>query len=370
MRAHPTPLGLLETSAVREYAETVRAAFLRSMEAAPDWREGCFCVAGHMVVILASEPALFARLTRALEHLRVPAGTPADLTIHVWDAAAPGSKAPISPPAWYARQQNEIESSFLERTRFDARGELPALNTAGIRTSFHMRPSMLRLLDTARNEAFYWVKDAATLPSYEAGSPFHQIFAWWMAERSVSLIHSAAVGTGAGGVLISGPPGAGKSTSALACARAGLGYVGDDYCLMRPDPEPYVYSLYNTGKLKSPRNLERFPEFAAFAPHAELLDNLKAVMFLQFVPGICVMAGFPVRAVVVPRIGNSAGAKLSPLSAAKALEALVSTIRQVPDNGRALRPMARLVQKVPCYLLDTGPNLSAIPPVIRQLLVG
>lgn len=368
MSAQPTPLVPLEDSAVLEYAETARSAFLAASKKAIRATEGWFRIAEQLILIRATEPTLFTRLTRALEHLRAPSAPSADLTVYAWQGSGPGSNAPPSPPAWYANQRNEPRDEFIKDTRFDFRGELPAFNTAGIRTAFRVQPSELHLLDNNRNEAFYWIEDGAKVPYWEAGAPFHRVFAWWMGERGIWLLHTAAVGMADGGVLITGPPGAGKSTSALACANAGLGYAGDDYCLMQVVPEPRVHSLYNTGKLKSRWDLERFAQFASLGIHAEWLDNLKAQMFLQFVPGIRVVSGFPLRAIVVPHVGSSNGTTLSLLSAPAALQAMLSTIRQVPNNGRALRPMAELVRKIPCYRLNAGPDLAAIPPLIRELL--
>lgn len=370
MTLQPTSLAPLQVSAVLEYAETVRAAFAKTAEGVRDVREGWFRIAGQRVLIRATEPALFQKLTMAFAHLRAPAASSADLTIQIWDGTTSGASAPPSPPAFYASSQGEARDSFLQQARFDVRGELPAFNIGGIRTAFHLWPSVLHLLDNRRNEAFYWIEDSTRLPFYEAGAPFHRILAWWMAQRNIWLVHTAAVGTAAGGLLITGAPGAGKSTTALACAAAGMAYAGDDYCLVTTDPEPYVHSLYNTGKLKSRRDLERFPQFALFAGHAEWLDNLKAQMFLQFVPGVRVVEGFPVRAIVVPRVANSARANLSRLSAAAGLQAMLSTIRQVPNQGLCLRPLSQLVRQTPCYRMEAVPDLASIPPLLLKLLEG
>lgn len=48
------------------------------------------------------------------------------------------------------------------------------------------------------------------------------------------------------GLLITGTGGAGKSTTALACVSAGLGYTADDYCMASIGKERMLYSVFGT----------------------------------------------------------------------------------------------------------------------------
>ena len=70
-----------------------------------------------------------------------------------------------------------------------------------------------------------------------------------MLSRGGALLHSAAVGTLNGGVLIAGPSGSGKSTTALACQEAGLGFTSDDYVLVSAGGPPTVHMAYSTAKV-------------------------------------------------------------------------------------------------------------------------
>jgi len=79
--------------------------------------------------------------------------------------------------------------------------------------------------------------------------------------------------------------------------------------------------------------------------------------------------GFPLRAVLVPRIRGSEP-KVVPAPPAEALRALApSTLLQLhPARPEALAGMARLLQRVPAYTLDIGGPVELIPPAIETVL--
>jgi hypothetical protein len=60
-----------------------------------------------------------------------------------------------------------------------------------------------------------------------------------------------------------------------------------------------------------------------------------------------------------------------PISPVEALKALApSTLFQlIGASQKDLRAMAELVRKVPCYRLELGTDLAAIPRAIEQLLL-
>ena len=134
-----------------------------------------------------------------------------------------------------------------------------SLTNERIHTAYHLGPNIFSIIDLKENLALYWVKDAQALPYYEIGSPLRTILHWWADQGAYQFVHGGAVGLPTGGVLLAGKGGTGKSTTALACLEAGLLYASDDYCLIRTDTEPFVYSIYNTAKLRGDLDLERFP---------------------------------------------------------------------------------------------------------------
>jgi hypothetical protein len=87
-------------------------------------------------------------------------------------------------------------------------------------------------------------------------------------------------------------------------------------------------------------------------------------------PGIPI-GGFPLRAVLVPRVvAAEPQTRVVPASPAAALAALApSTIFQLhPPQPDGLARMAVLVRKVPCYSLELGSDVARIPEAIGALL--
>ena len=66
----------------------------------------------------------------------------------------------------------------------------------------------------------------------------------------MAICHAAVIGEDGVGLLIVGEGGRGKSTLALAAIGAGMDYLGDDYCLVDPQPPYRAYRLFNTAKLQ------------------------------------------------------------------------------------------------------------------------
>src|SRR5258707_84758 len=81
-----------------------------------------------------------------------------------------------------------------------------------------------------------------------------------------------------------------------------VGFVsaGDDCVAIEPRPEPYVHSLYSSGKLES-HQVERFPRLAAAVANPDRLPEEKAVIYAREIEGAETSAGFPLAAILVPR---------------------------------------------------------------------
>ncbi len=182
------------------------------------------------------------------------------------------------------------------------------------------------------------------------------------------LLHGAAVGRREGGVLLVGRGGSGKSTCAFASLTSDLLLAGDDYVAARAARDPWIFSLYSSGKL--------VPEHARLLPHLPppshsgngAVDE-KSVFHVHdhFPDHTC--SGFPLRAVVVPQVsgGKAHVRELDPGSAFRALAP--STLLQLyPARPEAMAAMASLVRKVPTFALEIGPDIGEIPTAIERLL--
>lgn len=321
-----------------------------------DWINQDIDIAESNIRLSFSSRLLQSLLGRSFQHLSHATGLANDFTIKVWDSVSTGAQMP--PPPW-------SHDDYL------ARGEIRGFNNDRIRTVFNLGETAgLSMLDLQKGEALFWVRDARSIPYYETGAPLRTIMNWWFTSRGFQVVHGGAVGTADGGVLLVGKGGSGKSTSCLSCIGSTLKYAGDDYCIVTSNPSPHVYSMYQTAKLKGPRDLERFPDLAEFASNLDQIEKEKILFFLGEHAPEFLEPDFPLRAVLVPTVQKESKARIEPISRAAALHALApSSIFQ--NSGAAhseFDAMSNLVKTLPCFSLVAGENISQIPLVIKNLL--
>lgn len=311
-----------------------------------------YLIGGYRIRLSFAGAALLS-LTTALEHLATDDRAIPDLTICLWDSESTGQRMIARP--WQ-------EEDFL------ARGVIQGYNTERIYTAFQHGSGAVSVLDKERNLAVFWAPDSK-LPYWEYGSPLRSILHWWLLNHGLQLVHAAAVGNSQGGVLIGGKGGSGKSTTALACLESNLSYIGDDYTLLGLESGPVVHSLYNSAKLNSD-HVQRFPALLPKVANPDRLADEKALLFVNEHYPAKVARRLPVRAVLLPRVTGLPETRWKRVSVAMTLAALApSTIFQLPRAGNeAFQFLAAFVRQLPCFSLEVGTNLSAIPPVIERLL--
>ncbi|HZC29678.1 MAG TPA: hypothetical protein VE269_08055 [Gaiellaceae bacterium] len=311
-----------------------------------------YAVAGSRVSFRFAGDALRDRLTPAFAHLAAPSGEAPELIVHLWDAASTGVEPPPRPAA----------------PPGEAAGALYHFNAPPLRGAYQAAFEALSVLDSDAGVAWYWVADARNLPSWERACPIRQILFWWLAQRGYLQVHGAAVGTPEGGVLIVGPAGSGKSTVALACLGSELLYAGDDYVAVTLEPSPRVASLYNSGKIDPVHLDERLPRLLPYADH---LDGEKAILYAERHFPQQTTSGFPLAALLVPAVrADRREPRVVPASRAASFAALgPSTMFQLHTAGAGeLATLSSLVARVPCYTLELGSDLTAVPETISDLL--
>ncbi len=117
-------------------------------------------------------------------------------------------------------------------------------------------------------------------------------------------------------------------------------------------------------------HLYRFPRLIPHALYPERPNQEKTFAPLSRVfPGR--LASFArIHALVLPRLTDNSSARIRPASKRDALLALApSSILLLPSSGaRTLDTLASLAERVPCYWLDLGCDLSEIPDQVQELL--
>ncbi|HXG75980.1 MAG TPA: hypothetical protein VNJ53_05370 [Gaiellaceae bacterium] len=229
----------------------------------------------------------------------------------------------------------------------------------------------LSLLDTGRDTAWHWVADAERVPYWDQASPIRQLLFWWLQTRGYLQVHAGAVGTPEGGVLLVGKSGSGKSTVSLCCLGSSLQFAGDDYVAVSTGQAPQVASLYGSAKLEPEHVTRLLPHLVPLLANRGRLDSEKALLYVNRHFPSQVTSGFPLRAVVVPTVRPAQReSRLVPISRSAAFAALApSTIVQLHTARQdALAAMAALLALVPCYGLEFGSDLAAVPDALVSLL--
>lgn len=348
-------------SAVNAHAEMderVLAAWIEAIDAG--FTEGAakagkstrtFRIADGALRLVSAGDGMLSRLGRAFSHLPDAPGARPELTVCLWDSATTHVDPPPFPPAGPDLPRGAVLYSSAGRQR----------------VAYQPGLSLMSALDVDRSTAWFWCADASQLPYWEAAAPLRQILHWWLSPRGSQLLHGAAVGTAAGGVLLAGRGGSGKSTCALSSLASELLYAGDDYVAVRDGPDPRVFSLYGSGKLV-PGHAQLLPHLPP--PSFQESPDEKAVFFVheRFHARTC--EGFPLRAVLIPKIiTGSVRPRMAAVDPASALRALApTTLMQLhPTFPDALARMAALLQRLPTYLFEVG-EIGRAPEAIEGFL--
>lgn len=347
---------LSEQDATAAFYETVAASFARARAETHVQETGAafFEIGGVRVRVDIAGSALSTLTTRALQHSQIPAPARADAAIGLWEIRA--TDVPLPPPPW-------------AHERYLARGEIMDFDREGYFTTYHPDGRVLYTFHAYTAQGYAAVFDREKLPAYEIAAPMRPLLYRLLETRGVQYLHAAAVGLEGGGVLLAGKSGAGKSTTALACLASPLKFAGDDYCAVRVDDTPTVYSIYSSAKGHFD-TVRRLPFLEPLISNRETQHRDKAIWFLHEHMPEKIIRHFPLRAILIPRITDQAGTRVSPAPPRAALLALApSTVAQLPAaGGEVFQRLAALVRRLPCFYLDLGADMQAIPQVIIDLL--
>ncbi len=314
-----------------------------------------FIVGEYRVRLRFAGSMLAPHLTPALSHLAAPSPAEPDLTVCVWDSDSTGVRLPACP--W---KPEHVAPGH---------GEVRGWSDETIQIAMAVDAGVLSVLSQEENLAYCWHLEGRRPPAHERAAPFKAVFHWWLHARGVHLVHAGAVGASGGAVLLVGKTGAGKSSTALTCLDAGLGFLADDHCLVKPADPPRVLGLYNSAKLME-GDLHRYPRLAPKASNPGEVGAEKALFWIHRHFESQIVREAPVRAILLCRVSDREKTDWRPVSGARVLRDLIpSTMVYLPGVDRAdTRAMSRLVQRAPCYLLELGADPARIPSAIQHII--
>lgn len=317
-------------------------AFARSAE--PIVRNAA--VAGRTIQVRYAAPTLAARFGPALAHLDSTGGDRGDLAICCWDRSLSDVRPP--PPPW----------SPADHLPY---GRIRGLVDGRVRATYDATSRVLCLYDADRRVAVVHVAEAGSVPHWMDRAPFRTILTWWAADHGLALLHAAAVAGIPGAVLLAGTSGAGKSTTALHCLRAGLDFLGDDACLVACEPDPVVHSVYRFAKVDAPvrGSLGGFDRALPWITGETVID-----------PGNRQRAHAPLRAILLPQVGGGATSHTVAVSPSEALRVLGPTtlVEGGAPSGDALHAVVGLARRVPAYRLRLGTDPAGVVRAVESVL--
>jgi hypothetical protein len=347
-----------ETSLRPDLLERMDAAFQEALAASafPVTIER-YRFAGRAVGMRVLGGVLGERTRRAFAHLVDPSDPEAGgFRIDLWDERETGVPLP----------------SYAEPgPQWIACGGTLGVSPEGRCVSFRFADS-ITVLDRLDQRMIGCRRNGSYLSGGEFSKPLQLLLSVWLYDRGVQLVHAGLLSREGHGILLPGESGSGKSTTSLAAALQGLDFLGDDFVGIERDGGVFLgHSVYSTACLTA-ANLERFPELGPLAVKSTAAQEEKPILFLSEICPQRLPPTARVRAVALPRIRQDR-TEIRRATRAEALRQLAaSTLHTVvPRPGReALQMLGELVESVPAYWVNLGPDLGDIGPVMDQILAS
>ena len=309
-----------------------------------------YSLGGQPVCVHFSGQALRSQLLPSLSgNLLSDAPVPADMTI-------------------YACENKDFFQIIpgIDRLR-KYRDKISVSNQGSAHLLYNPEGDIFSFIDTDTACAYYFVRDAASLPDYEVCTPMRMLLHWICYKRGLLFVHASAVGYAGHGALIIGRGGSGKSTTALLSFLHGLDFISDDYAAVSLDENPRAFPLYRGCKITDAM-MPFFPALNQYVIQTNKTQNKNVAVlpnssgfFPQFIP---------LSAIVRPYISHSQKTDFSRIpSAGLLMETATSTILQMQGGGDyTLKGLAGLFRQVPTYKMDLSEDFEEIADSIKRFL--
>ena len=324
-------------------------------------------VARQTVCLKFTNKYLANLLTRALLHIQTDLTPNPDLTICVWDTKSTNQNLPP-----FLSQFNQFINANPNAGLRAIRGDVPFLTNKKIRTAL-MGNSSLTMANIPEKLCVHWVSGADEIPYHELGASLRVPLNFMFNGFSRQLLHGGAVGNEKGGVFLGGIGGSGKSTTALNCLlSSSIFYAGDDYVLVESDNSPTAYSLYNSAKVKSFNDLERFSKLRSLIANENgvKINQEKPMLFLNEHLPQKLIAELSLKAIVFPKFMTGEKIRIQPISQQRVFrEITTSTVRQTPGNDQTTIAMiGKFIKKLPAFELVFGENQTDLTKYISDII--
>lgn len=220
---------------------------------------------------------------------------------------------------------------------------------------------VLYLFDRKMQRGIVWLADGEA-PSWELARPACPLINLTMVDTPWITVHSAAVGQNGKFFMIAGNGNSGKSTAALACARAGWDYAGDDFVLTNADSGD-VAPLFMSARLRPAMNKE-FQDWVARGSRtsSDIMDIRHELLLDKILKKGQFCGGHVCALLLTRRIGAKRPVFTS-ASRGEALNALFLNTNYGAPGPMSItaRKLTSLIGRMPVFHVDTGETPDAIP---------
>lgn len=319
----------------KAYLDDVIVPSIEILQRAKRPIEKCYRIGGKTVVVRFYAESLAKYMTRAFVHTEIERPPFIDLCVHAWDSVSTGVELAMP----WTREQYYSEGSQHTTTSTQVGVFTPGEDT-------------ITVYDRETHTAFFWIRDGACTPSWIVAAPLRTLLHWFLGESGIQLIHGAVIGYEDRALLLTAKGGSGKSSTALACVRAGMTYLGDDYVgIEERETEVRAHSLYQSLKVAPPGGEKQVFFVDALAP-----DQIRQEARLI--------------AICIPVIRHTRTTTFLPAHKAQALLALApTTLLQLPQpDAHRFAALRRIVEKTPCHVLELSEDPEEIASVMKAFL--
>jgi hypothetical protein len=186
------------------------------------------------------------------------------------------------------------------------------------------------------------------------------------------LIHSAANRLPDGrAVLLLGQSGAGKTTTSLALGFAGLPVICDDAGFLFSAADRFEVLPLPRDSHVHTETIDLLPRLMACTALPSHVENEFSIAHREL-PVCSPFESRPVGAVILLDARNAEEHRLMPITGLGALPDVLSRVLRVAEPlatgpaGNLFRLLSRLCAQTPCFRLSVGPDLLALPGLLRD----
>lgn len=211
-----------------------------------------------------------------------------------------------------------------------------------------------------------WGEPEAFGDALMCSQPASTPLAAWLSGHGVHVLHLGAVCFEGRAVLLIGTGGAGKSTTTLASALAGAGFIGDDFCAVELDGKrATVHSMYSSCKL-TPTADDRLGH--PNLPTIATTNEHKRVVLVH--GSLDVVASAPAVSMLILRPPGSAPTEPAAVSPSTALRALRATAIKVALGATSfaqwMSSATGLARAVPAFEMGLTWELDRVVEGVRR----